>query len=194
MRMDLRNGTWLNQPKSWHAERDRMTLTTDERTDFWRKTHYGFIRDSGHFLAFPVEGSFTATMTVRGRFSELYDQAGMMLRIYDGRWIKAGVEFSDGERYLSAVVTNGRSDWSLSQPFKVSEEFHLRMTLKGNAVRIQASADAVLWSLIRLAPFPPADRYLVGPMACTPERSGLTVEFSDFDIGPAIDKGLHDLT
>jgi regulation of enolase protein 1 (concanavalin A-like superfamily) len=39
--------------------------------------------------------------------------------------------------------------------------------------------------------FPVASVYDVGPTACTPERSGLIVNFSEFSIGPA---DLHDLS
>jgi len=31
-------------------------------------------------------------------------------------------------------------------------------------------------------------------MCCTPERSGLAVEFRDFSLAPAMDKALHDLS
>jgi regulation of enolase protein 1 (concanavalin A-like superfamily) len=93
-------------------------MTTDQKTDFWQKTHYGFERDSGHFLGVSVSEEFTARVRVQGEFRSLYDQAGLMLRIDETRWIKTGVEFTDGERFLSTVVTNGSSDWSVSQPFQ----------------------------------------------------------------------------
>lgn len=127
-------------------------------------------------------------------FRSLYDQAGLMLRIDETRWIKTGVEFTDGERFLSTVVTNGSSDWSVSQPFQGLEDFIIRITLKNGAARIQASSDGKVWPLLRLAPFPSADRYLVGPTACTPERGGLNVRFSGFDVGEAIKSDLHDLS
>ncbi|MBW8791234.1 MAG: DUF1349 domain-containing protein, partial [Rhizobium leguminosarum] len=44
------------------------------------------------------------------------------------------------------------------------------------------------------APFPVADRCEVGPVACTPERSGLRVRFSEFSIGLATTTDLHDLS
>ncbi|RYE67565.1 MAG: DUF1349 domain-containing protein, partial [Oxalobacteraceae bacterium] len=36
--------------------------------------------------------------------------------------------------------------------------------------------------------------YLVGPMCCTPERSGLEARFSEWQLRPALGKDLHDLT
>ena len=48
------DGVWLNEPERWTAQGDRLEMVTDRATDFWRETHYGFNRDSGHFLAFPA--------------------------------------------------------------------------------------------------------------------------------------------
>ncbi|KPH06315.1 DUF1349 domain-containing protein (plasmid) [Rhizobium acidisoli] len=194
MNIDFNGGKWLNEPANWRVDDTALTLTTGEKTDFWRETYYGFTRDSGHFLAFPTPESFTAQIRIQGEFRTLYDQAGLMVRLDENRWMKTGVEFTDGEAFLSTVVTDGQSDWSVSHPFKELEDFHIRVTLASGALRIQASRDGSFWPLLRLAPFPIADGYEVGPTACTPERSGLTVRFSEFSIGPAITTDLHDLS
>lgn len=194
MTIDFRNGTWLNAPASAQALDTSLTMTTDQKTDFWRETYYGFTRDSGHFLGFPSADGFTAKIRIQGEFRTLYDQAGLMVRIDEKRWVKTGVEFTDGELFLSTVITDGKSDWSVSQPFKELEDFYIRITLAKGAMRVQASRDGSFWPLLRLAPFPIADTYQVGPTACTPERSGLNIRFSEFEIGPAITKDLHDLT
>ena len=80
------------------------------------------------------------------------------------------------------------------KPFNELDDFYLRVTVRMGAMRIQASRTGTHWPLARLAPFPVSERYLVGPMACTPERAGLSVAFSDFTIGPAITNDLHDLS
>ncbi|UVK43746.1 DUF1349 domain-containing protein [Mesorhizobium sp. AR07] len=194
MNVNFKDGTWLNQPANWLAEDASLTMTTDAKTDFWRETHYDFTRDSGHFLAFPATDEFTARIRIQGEFRTLYDQAGLMIRIDEKRWVKTGVEFTDGELFLSTVITDGKSDWSVSQPFKELEDFYIRVTLARGAMRIQASRDGKFWPLLRLAPFPAAASYAIGPTACTPERSGLSVRFSEFSIGPAITTDLHDLS
>lgn len=194
MSINFKNGKWLNAPSNVQASEADLIMTTDAKTDFWRETHYGFTRDSGHFLGFPAADGFTAKIRVQGEFRMLYDQAGLMVRIDEKRWVKTGVEFTDGELFLSTVITDGKSDWSVSQPFKELEDFYIRITLAQGAMRVQASRDGSFWPLLRLAPFPVAGAYEVGPTACTPERSGLTVRFSEFEIGPAITKDLHDLT
>lgn len=190
--VDLHAGTWLNRPAVVTAEGGRITVTTEAATDFWRHTHYGFVRDTGHFLGFDVNPSFTAEIRVRARFEMLYDQAGLMLRAGPSLWAKAGVEFSDGSPRLATVVTNDRSDWSLSSAPGDMSDFWLRMTLKDDALRVQASVDHRTWTLLRLAAFSAQGRVLqVGPMCCTPERAGLDVEFSELRIGPATTADLH---
>jgi regulation of enolase protein 1 (concanavalin A-like superfamily) len=186
--------TWLNEPAVHALDDAGLTVTTDGATDFWRITRYGFIRDSGHFLGRPVEGDFTAQVHVQGNFQQLYDQAGLMVRIDERRWIKAGVEFSDGALLLSTVLTDERSDWATSLAPALPDGFWLRVTVAAGAIRVQYSADGVTWPLLRLAPFPIASRYLVGPMCCTPERAGLTVRFEQFTLGPALVRDLHDLS
>ena len=194
MTVNFETGIWLNEPMTWSRDGNRVSLVTDAKTDFWRNTYYGFVRDSGHFLGYEAGSSFTATVRVTGKFESLYDQAGLMIRIDDTRWVKTGVELTDGELFLSTVVTNGNSDWSVAKPFDELDDFYLRVTVKDGAMRIQASRTGTHWPLARLAPFPVSERYLVGPMACTPERAGLSVVFSDFTIGPAVTTDLHDLS
>ncbi|MES5047528.1 DUF1349 domain-containing protein [Rhizobium nepotum] len=194
MNVNLKEASWLNEPAVWDATETGLTLTTDANTDFWRETHYGFTRDSGHFFGVPTGDGFTARVRVQGEFRSLYDQAGLMVRIDENRWVKTGVEFTDGERFLSTVITDGKSDWSVSQPFRQLEDFYIRITLSSGAMRIQASSDGRVWPLLRLAPFPVASRYLVGLTACTPERAGLEVRFSEFSVGEALTTDLHDLS
>jgi uncharacterized protein len=185
-------GCWLNPPMECETTAQALRVVTGEKTDFWRQTHYGFIRDNGHFLAFEAEGDFTASLKVQGRFEQLYDQAGLMLRLDDERWIKTGVEFTDGLCFLSSVVTHGVSDWSIARPFEIADRFMIRLTVSGGAVRIQASLDGAAWPMLRLCPFPQAARYQIGPMACSPQRRGLDVRFTGFSIGPALTTDLHD--
>lgn len=190
----LDHGTWLNEPSHWSRRGDILTVTTDRATDFWRETHYGFTRDSGHFLGVPTEAAFTAQIRVRADYDQLYDQAGLMVRLDARRWVKAGVEFTDGARMLSTVVTDERSDWSVTAPSGDPGDIHLRVTVAKGALRVQASLDGRFWPLLRLAPFPVAESYLVGPICCTPERAGLVVEFSEFVLSTPTTKDLHDLT
>lgn len=184
-------GEWLNEPSRWRLDGDTLIVTTENETDFWRETYYGFVHDNGHAYLLAAEDSFTATLRVRADYTANFDQAGLMLYLDDRHWLKCGVELTDGDRFLSVVVTNGRSDWSVCQPFRDLDDFRLRLTVRDGSVLIHASRDGASWSMLRVAAFERAARYRVGPMTCSPSRAGLEVNFSDFTIGPASTEPLH---
>lgn len=192
--MSFAECSWINPPSRWSLKADRLSATTDGATDFWRETHYGFTRDNGHFFACPVVGGFTAQLRVQARYEALYDQAGIMIRIDEQHWVKAGVENSDGENLLSSVLTIGRSDWAPGAYRHDAADFWLRATVAAGVLKLQASPDGKRWPVFRLAPFPDVASCLVGPMCCTPERAGLEVEFSAFRVEPPLGKDLHDLS
>jgi regulation of enolase protein 1 (concanavalin A-like superfamily) len=185
---------WLNEPAEWSLSEAALRVLTDEATDFWRETHYGFTRHSGHVFGLAVSGGFTATLRIRAGYESLYDQAGMMVLIDEAHWVKAGVELSDGAAQLSSVLTLGRSDWATGLFQGDATDFWIRATVDRGVLRLQASTDGARWPLLRLCPFPEAGRYTVGPMCCTPERGGLAVLFSDFSVTPPVAKDLHDLS
>jgi hypothetical protein len=188
------NCSWLNEPQTWTSDSDTLDVVTDHGTDFWRQTHYGFIRDNGHAFLAEAPQSFTAQVKVQAKYRELYDQAGIMVRLDDKYWVKAGVEYTDGKAALSTVLTTVNSDWSTG-PFDGNpHEFWIRATVAKGVLKLQASADGKLWPLMRLCPFPEATQYKVGPMCCTPERAGLEVAFSQFSVTAALNKDLHDLS
>lgn len=188
-------GRWLNEPKSRRIDgADALEVVTDKATDFWRETHYGFTRDSGHFLGMKTDAAFTCQLRIRAKFEKLYDQAGLMIRVSERQWVKAGIELSDGRAMLSSVLTDGKSDWATGPYEADAADFWMRATVEKGVLRLQVSADGKHWPLMRLCPFPVADHYLAGPMTCTPEREGLAVQFSDWKLGSPLGKDLHDLS
>jgi uncharacterized protein len=191
---DLKDGIWLNEPKVWSLKDGVLDVTTDAGTDFWRETHYGFIHDNGHFLGVSTGSAFTAELRVRGDYRALYDQAGIMVRLDERRWVKAGIELSDGRAMLSSVLADSRSDWATGPYEDDPRDFRIRATVADGVLRLQVSADGRLWPLTRLAPFPVAETYRVGPMCCSPTRAGLKVHFSEFQLGMPLGKDLHDLS
>ena len=71
---------WMNEPGSWNRSGDKLVVRSRAKTDFWRKTFYGYITDNGHFLYLPVSGDFVFQARVNGQYAALYDQAGLMRR------------------------------------------------------------------------------------------------------------------
>jgi uncharacterized protein len=182
---------WLNEPPDWKSENGRLRVITGARTDFWRVTHYGFVRDNGHFYYQQRAGDFTVQVKVAAEYEALYDQAGIMIRLDSANWIKTGVEYTDPLPHFSAVVTRDFSDWSVL-PADSASPVWLRLTRLGSSVRIQYSIDGHSFSLLRLAYFPESSDIQVGLMCCSPEREGFKVEFSEFRISEPIAKGLHE--
>jgi hypothetical protein len=83
---------WLNEPPAWTFEDGRLEVTTGHQTDFWRVTHYGFIRDDGHVYGQNVTGDCITSVRFSGDYRHLYDQAGLMVRLDEKNWIKAGYD------------------------------------------------------------------------------------------------------
>jgi uncharacterized protein len=184
--------TWRNPPPQVQSGADGLTIITGAKTDFWRETFYGFTRDTGHFLYHAIEGDFSARVTVTADYQTLYDQAGLMLRLSERHWIKAGVEHTDGKPVFSTVVTNDYSDWATMPLSFAASPLTLRLTRHATAVRIDVRDPSGAWQMARLAYLPPKSAAQIGVMACSPERGGFTATFSDYTCGPAIPPTLHE--
>ena len=46
--MDVKSFFWLNKPKTYEIHEDQVTMTTEENTDYWQRTYYGFRNDNAH--------------------------------------------------------------------------------------------------------------------------------------------------
>jgi regulation of enolase protein 1 (concanavalin A-like superfamily) len=173
---------WLNEPAKWHADDGTLSLTTDPKTDFWRKTHYGFIRDNGHFSYETVSGDFVVETEFEGKYHALYDQAGLMIRLDQTTWLKTGIEFVDGVQHVSAVVTRDYSDWSVVKLPTPLPTLRLRATRKAGTVIIEYQDGSRTWFMLRTAFLSTAAELQVGRMAASPHGPGFEVCFRDFSI------------
>ena len=181
------DGMWLNEPEQWTAKGDSLQVIISKATDFWREIHYGFNRDSGHFLGFPTAEAFTAELRIQGDYQALYDQAGLMVRIDAHHWVKAGIEFSDGRAMLGSVLTDGQSDWATSHYEHDASDFRIRVTVVNGVLRLQASADGKLWPLMRLAPV--ADQRFGPRIKCNVLFDFASVDFMDITGGESAQEG-----
>lgn len=184
---------WINPPPSSEQDGETLTVTTGKETDFWNNTFYGFRHGNGHLLATPVTGDFSLTISFSASYSTLYDQAGAMLRVDDDNWLKCGVEFTDGRKNFSVVVTrDDQSDWSVMPlPGAVDAPVCLRLTRHAEALRVEIE-EAGKFRLVRLAFLNMADTVEAGPMCCSPVGDGLDVTFHRISFGEPIARELHD--
>ena len=173
---------WLNQPQNFQINHNTINVDVDAGTDFWRITHYGFIRDNGHFLFKEQLGDFTAKVKIVGKYQELYDQAGLMIRIDEKNWIKTGIEFVNGVQNLSAVVTREFSDWSVVQRTDNPPFIWISLMRKDDFVEIKYSFDSTNFSMLRLAYFPPTVPVQIGIMCAAPDGKGFPVIFENLII------------
>ncbi|MPZ85748.1 MAG: DUF1349 domain-containing protein [Actinophytocola sp.] len=175
---------WFNEPTTWTAEGDTVTITTDPDTDFWRTTHYGFVRDTGHILGTELDGDWTLTATFRGDYRDQYDQAGIAIRADERNWIKSGIELVDGHQQISAVVTREFSDWSVA-PVPNPRSVTIKAERTGDTVTIAYGLDgAEPTTLLRLAYLPPGTPVTAGVVAASPTGKGFTTTFTDVNLTP----------
>lgn len=175
---------WSHEPKQWSAKDGAVTARIDPGTDYWRITHYGFIRDNGPFYFQEQLGDFEATVHVTGKYRELYHQAGLMVRIDEKNWIKTGIEYVNGVQNVSAVVTREFSDWSVVPRTDNPESVWLKLTRKGNFVQVEYSFDGSKYAMLRLAYFPPNVKVQIGMVAAAPGKESFPVTFDHFSVKP----------
>jgi regulation of enolase protein 1 (concanavalin A-like superfamily) len=175
---------WHNEPPDWTAHDQIVTVVTGPKTDFWRKTHYGFIRDSGHFYFQQIAGDFVADVKVTGAYTTLYDQAGLMLRADETTWMKCGIEFVDDVQHASVVVTREYSDWSVLPLVPSPTSIWLRVRQQAGDIEVQYSLDGMHYSMLRVAHLTATETIQVGPMCASPEGEGFSVTFESFVIHP----------
>lgn len=173
---------WYNEPSDWKSLSNGLHLMTGAKTDFWRKTHYGFIRDNGHFYYQSVTGDFTVEVKITGHYRVLYDQAGVMVREDETTWLKCGIEFVEESQNVSAVVTRDFSDWSVIPLLQPPASLWLRVQRRAEAIEIQYSLDGRQYQMLRLAYLTRNETVQVGLMAASPQGDGCEITFEEFNL------------
>jgi regulation of enolase protein 1 (concanavalin A-like superfamily) len=173
---------WYNQPTNWKVQPDKIYINSTAKTDFWRETHYGFIRDNGHFFYESVTGDFIVEAKISGEYQDLYDQAGIMVRLDEANWLKCGIEYVNGVQQVSAVVTRTYSDWSVVPMPENPPSLWVRVTRRSTAVEVHYSLDGQQYTMLRLAYLTPVEILKVGVMCASPEGNGFPMTFEGFKI------------
>jgi regulation of enolase protein 1 (concanavalin A-like superfamily) len=186
-----KSGVWTALPVAAEESEGRLLVTAAEGSDAWRHTGYGFVHEDEHALLDGWDGGRAVEVSFIAAFEAQFDQAGLMIRVDAEHWIKAGVEFADGAPQVGAVVTAGKSDWSVAPvPEWAGHEVTIRATRFADAVIIRARVEDEPWRLVRLAPLDPDAEAKAGPYCCAPSRAGLTVAFTSWRLAEP-DAALH---
>ncbi len=177
--------TWLNEPAAAHYSEGVLTVRSKGKTDFWRKTFYGYVTDNGHFMYVPMMGEFTMQARINGNYSALYDQAGLMVRLDEKHWMKCGSEFVEGKRWASVVFTHDFSDWSTMEDVSQTGAAWWRVVRRKDSIEAQCSKDGEKFTTIRQGYFPADVKVLVGVMCAAPEGAGFDAVFDQLTIEKA---------
>ena len=185
---ELNNYRWLNQPKHFVVEKNRLIIETEQGTDLWQRTYYGFQNTNAPAFVQEVNGDFS--FVVKTEFEEssfMYDQCGLLLFIDDENWVKASVEFeNDKISRLGAVVTNlGFSDWATTDIPSVTSEMWYRLSRRGQDFYIENSENGITWQQMRMFHLHKSvEKISVGVYACSPLQSSFNAVFSEFGTTP----------
>lgn len=173
---------WMNDPASVNISTDKLIVRARPKTDFWRKTSYGYVTDNGHFFHLPVTGDFDFEARIDGQYAALYDQAGLMVRIDAQNWVKCGTEYFDGARHASVVFTREFSDWSTMNDLATSGPVWWKVVRKPDSLETLCSADGKNFTSVRIGYLVPSASAEVGIMCAAPEGPGFQCVFDDLKL------------
>jgi regulation of enolase protein 1 (concanavalin A-like superfamily) len=121
-------------------------------------------------------------MAVHGVYADQYDQAGAMIRVDDRHWLKTGIEFVDGRKRFSTVVTLEYSSWSVADLPSGVTDIWLLLARRGDAVEVRYQVrdpgdDPAAMVLAAVAYLPPGRPALAGAMCAAPRGRGFSASF-----------------
>ncbi len=173
---------WMNEPASWKRSGERLLVRSRAKTDFWRKTFYGYVTDNGHFFYAPVSGDFVFQARINGEYAALYDQAGLMVRQNAENWMKCGTEFFDGQRHASVVFTRDFSDWSTMPDLSNAAPIWWRAVRKKDSIETLCSLDGKKFTSVRQGYFVSGVEVSAGIMCAAPEGPGFEAVFDQLKL------------
>ena len=174
--------SWFNEPASFKVSGTQLQVRSRPKSDFWRKTFYGYTTDNGHFFHLPADGDFSFLARINGQYAALYDQAGLMVRLDAENWMKSGTEFFDGSRHASVVFTRGFSDWSTMPDLAEIAPVWWKAVRQRDAIETLCSLDGKNFTSVRQGYFPPAVKVEVGIMCAAPEGPGFEATFDSLTL------------
>ena len=175
---------WFHEPSRYRSG-NGLEIWTDEKTDFWQTTHYGFQRDDGHCLLTRQTGDFSLLTCVEFEPREKYDQCGLIVRLDSQNWIKISTEYeSEHVSRLGSVVTNlGYSDWATQDVTSSVRSRWYRISKRGPDFLLENSQDGQAWLQMRITHLHRAsDDLEIGVYACSPIGKDFWCRFTTLEI------------
>ena len=178
---------WTRPPERCLIAPDRIEIVTRPHTDLWQRTYYHFRNDNAPVLQMETAEPYFSFM-VKTDFSTAahrFDQCGIALYLDSENWLKASVEYENGEfQHLGSVVTNGGySDWATTAIDGRIRTMWYRLSRREDDYRIECSRDGVHYSQMRICHLNQGGGTIrFGLYACSPEESSFTAVFTDMQL------------
>ncbi len=182
--MNIKDFSWLREPKNFKIENEQLEVTTYPNTDLWQKTYYNFVNDNAPVFQMKTKKKYFLFI-VKTNFdsNNRFDQCGIVMYLNSENWIKGSIEFeNDDFQYLGSVVTNnGYSDWATTEIDAAIKEMWYRFSRRENDFCIECSLDGVKFQQLRICHMFNVDEEVsFGVYACSPENSSFKAIFSNF--------------
>ncbi len=178
----LKDFSWYNEPANVRFVEDGMLVETEPETDFWQNTGHNFHKDNGHFFYTRRQGNFSLTLKWHFETPAASDQCGIMLRLDNLNWAKAGFLSTDlrAPQLGSVVTVKGCSDWAVWPLESLPQDIWLRLRRCGTDFLFFASTNGENFRQIRMFSLPDATVELkVGAYACSPQRRSFECVLAD---------------
>jgi uncharacterized protein len=174
---------WNNMPKSRaKVAGAEIQMRIPPKTDCWRKTVRDCNWDNAPYHWHKVTGDFEVVCRISGGLREMYDKAGILVRLDEENWILTGMECFNKRMNHSTCVTKDHTDWSLTPLPENAEKagiwFKLRRT--GEYIECLYSFDAVAWIQGRECNFTARPVLYVGICGGSPIGEGFKASWDYF--------------
>jgi regulation of enolase protein 1 (concanavalin A-like superfamily) len=181
---------WINKPKNFEINKNRITITTEENTDLWQRTYYGFRNDNAHALLIKSdEKYFSFTIKTNFNSKNQFDQCGVIIYQDSDNWFKSSIEYENEEyqRLGSVVTNNGFSDWATTDIVASIKSMYYRLSRRENDFCIENSLDGKTYTQMRIFHLFKGDEEInFGIYACSPANSSFDAVFSEINISECL--------
>lgn len=182
--MNLKKLKWTREPQEYKIETDRIEIITKPHTDLWQRTYYHFQNDNAPVLQIETEENYFSFVvkTEFGESHQRFDQCGIVMYLDSENWLKASVEYENGEfQHLGSVVTNdGYSDWATTAISADVSSMWYRFSRREDDYCIECSQDGEYFSQMRICHMKKGNgKIRFGIYACSPEDSSFKAVFTD---------------
>ena len=187
MKFPVEQLVWTRPPEEFTIDENKITITTEPRTDLWQRTYYGFRNDNAPVLQLQMEEKFFSFI-VKTDFTSShhrFDQCGVAVYLDSDNWLKGSIEYENQQfQRLGSVVTNhGYSDWATTDiPAEVKSMWY-RLSRRNSDYCIECSADGIHFKQMRICHLQEgAGAIRFGIYACSPEDSSFRAEFTNLEL------------